>query len=704
VVNTAPAKARLIGITPVQLRRANAIGTRMTRQGLSIKLLHFIFVTLAALFATQAHAETHIVPQLVAESGSAKPGEAIALAISMKPSPGWHGYWKTPGDAGFPNDFVWDLPSGFKVTTLRYPVPEKLLLNELMNHVYNSDYALLTTVQIPAGIAIGTHVPIKIKGQWLACTDKICVPEQAEFGTEIVIGDGQPTAASLTQFDKWRQKVARPLGSDGQFDGKGPSVRIAIPLPASVNVNDAWFFAETEKAISFRAPQKITRQGDLVVVEAQKVEFGFEAPQVLKGVLALKDGTGLDIEARPGTVATASAGGDLATILLALGGAILGGILLNIMPCVFPIISLKALSLAKAGGDEGDVRREALAYAAGVILTCLLLGGALLALRASGASVGWAFQLQDPRVILFLFLLMLAIALNLAGLFSIKGFGGGDALAGKGGAVGAFWTGALAAFVATPCTGPFMAAALGVALVLPAAAALAIFGGLGLGLALPFLALGFVPALRAKMPRPGAWMERLQRWLSLPMFLTAAALAWLLWRQTGANGLLLGVAASVLLIGLGWGVKRRFPLGLGFGALLAGIAGLTLFAVPLLPAIRVAGSQALADGAEAFSEARLADLRTKGSPVFVYFTADWCVTCKVNERVAIDRDEVVASFKAKGVKTLVGDWTNGDPVISRFLEGQGRSGVPLYLYYAKGAAEPVVLPQILTPGALTALR
>jgi DsbC/DsbD-like thiol-disulfide interchange protein/cytochrome c biogenesis protein CcdA len=675
----------------------------MTRQGLSFRLFHFILMILALTHVGMARAETHILPSLVSESSTAKAGETVALAISMKPSPGWHGYWKTPGDAGFPNDFIWTVSGGIKPAALRYPVPEKLLLNDLMNHVYNADYALLTSIKIPLGLPDGAHVPIRIKGQWLACTDKICVPEQAEFGTEITVGARQANPSQLAQFDKWRQKVARPLGSEGRFDAAGATVRIEIPLPASINIDDAWFFSETEKALSFRAPQKIIRRGDAVFVEAQKVEFGFESPPILKGVLALRDGTGLDITASPGTVATVGDSGTLATTLLALGGAILGGILLNIMPCVFPIISLKALSLAKAGGDEAEVRREALAYAAGVILTCLGLGGALLALRASGASVGWAFQLQDPRVILFLFLLISAIALNLAGLFSIKGFGGGESLAGKGGAVGAFWTGALAAFVATPCTGPFMAAALGAALVLPIFAALAIFAGLGLGLALPFLALGFVPALRAKMPRPGAWMGKLQRWLSLPMFLTAAALAWLLWRQTGSNVLFLMLSLTLVILALVWVIRRRMPLGIGFGALLTGVFALTLLAVPLLPAVRATGSQALAEGTERFSEARLAALRAKGAPVFLYFTADWCVTCKVNERAAIDRDEVVAHFRSKGIVTLVGDWTNGDPVISRFLEGQGRSGVPLYLYYGRGSAQPAILPQILTISSLTAL-
>jgi thiol:disulfide interchange protein len=329
------------------------------------------------------------------------------------------------------------------------------------------------------------------------------------------------------------------------------------------------------------------------------------------------------------------------------------------------------------------------------------LGGALLALRAGGTSVGWAFQLQDPRVILFLFLLVSAIAINLAGLFHLRGFGGGEDLAGQGGTAGAFWTGALAAFVATPCTGPFMAAALGAALVLPTLAALAIFAGLGLGLALPFLLLGYVPGLRRWIPKPGAWMATFQRWLSVPMFLTAAALAWLLWRQTGQGGLIIGLAVAAVLIALLWWSRRVQAAGLGFGVLLIGLVALSAAGSPLLP--KVQSVQSIPPGALAFNEARLDALRAQKRPVFLYFTADWCLTCKVNEKAAIDREDVQKSFKAKNITVMIGDWTNGDAAISRFLEAQGRSGVPFYLFYQADGSPPRELPQVLTPGLLAAL-
>jgi len=421
-------------------------------------------------------------------------------------------------------------------------------------------------------------------------------------------------------------------------------------------------------------------------------------------VLGIGDGVGLSLTARRGDVP--AAGTPVATdraaegeqgpgLFVALLGALLGGLILNIMPCVFPILSLKALGLARAGETQAEARREALAYAAGVILMCLALGGLLLALRAGGAAVGWAFQLQDPRVILLLLLLVTAISLNLAGLFPLPMLAGGEGLTRKEGAAGAFFTGALAAFIATPCTGPFMGAALGAALVLPAAGALAVFAGLGLGLALPFLALGFIPALRRRLPRPGPWMATLQRILSVPMFLTALGLAWILGRQTGVDGMALGLLGALMLgLGLWW---------LGRGGRWFASALILASAAPLL-LVREASPAPLESplAAERFSEARLSRLRAAGMPVFVYFTADWCLTCKVNERGALARPAVADAFRARGIAVLVGDWTRGDAAIGRFLERHGRSGVPLYIYYAPGR-EAEVLPQILTAARLTSL-
>jgi thiol:disulfide interchange protein len=472
-----------------------------------------------------------------------------------------------------------------------------------------------------------------------------------------------------------------------------------VPFPADAQASEVHLFPLVEGLARYAAPQTVTRKDNQMVIETGAGE-GVKGGAV-QAVLRTGDHVGFLLTARPGAVAQAPSGGQAWAILAALGGALLGGLLLNIMPCVFPILGLKAMKLAKAGGDERVVRREALAYAAGVILTCLALGGLLLALRAAGGAVGWAFQLQDPRIILALLLLVTAIAFNLAGLFELRALGGGDGLAGKAGLSGAFWTGALVAFVATPCTGPFMAAAMGAALLLPLAAALAIFAGLGLGLALPFLLLAYVPALRQRLPRPGAWMSRFQQILAIPMFLTALGLAWLLGQQRGVPGMTIGLGAALLLALLLWWLGARQHGGKG-GGLVTAIAALALLAGAgaALPASAPARQESV--GAVAFDVAKLDGLRAANKPVFLYFTADWCLTCKANEAAAIDRAETRAAFDRAGVTVMVGDWTSADPAITRFLESQGRSGVPLYLWYAPGK-EARTLPQLLTPATLTGL-
>jgi len=663
----------------------------------------------ALLFAAPALAQlppagrNAIAARLVAESEAPAAGGTVTLALVMTPDKDWHGYWKNPGDAGVETRIAWNLPAGVSAGPLQYPVPGRLLIAGLMNYVYEGRYAQLIALEIPAGLAPGTRLPLRAKVDYLACTDEVCVPETARVALDLIVGAG---TARKEEFDRYRAALPRPLGSEARFEVANKRFRLAVPLPASLAVADAYFYPVTDGALAYGAPQTITRNGDTLIVET---EAGGGTPLSVEGVLAIGKDQGLTLTARPGTVASAGAApgaareGGGSAILLALAGAVFGGLLLNIMPCVFPILSLKALSLAKAGGDESAARREALAYTAGIVSVCLALGAALLALRAGGAAVGWAFQLQDPRVILLLLLLVTAIALNLAGLFELPAIGLGDRLAQGGGTAGAYWTGALAAFVATPCTGPFMAGALGAALVLPTAAALAIFAGLGLGLALPFLMLGFSPALRRKLPKPGPWMARFRRILSIPMFLTALGLAWILGRQAGVDGMTLGLAAALVVALALWWVGRRQGAGRAWlplaPAMLAGLGAILLLPTANAPA--AAASQSLL-GAEKFSESRLAALQAEGRPVFVYFTADWCLTCKVNEKGALASRAVATAFAARKVAVLEGDWTRGDAAIGRFLEGQGRSGVPLYLYYAPGR-EPVTLPQLLTAGRLLRL-
>jgi thiol:disulfide interchange protein len=636
--------------------------------------------------------------RLVPETSRPAAGSKVTLALVMSPRPGWHGYWQNPGDAGVGTRIDWQLPKGASAGPIRYPVPERLVIQGLMNYVFEGEHALLVDLQLPAGLAQGTRLPVRGKVDYLVCTDRICVPESAQIAADLEVGQGNtPNAGG---FDRYRQAIPKPLPEPARFERRGGLLRIAIPLPAAAAVDDPYFYPVTEQALVYSAPQSVSRRGDRLIVETQADEG---AAAVLEGVLKLSAGQGLSLRALPGEVGPAgtpvgaAAGGARAypAILLALAGALIGGLLLNVMPCVFPILSLKALSLARAGGEERAVRREALAYTAGAVLACLALGALLLAIRSGGAAVGWAFQLQDPRVILFLLLLVTAIGLNLAGLFELPSLGGRL----SSGRTGAFATGALAAFIATPCTGPFMGAALGAALILPAPAALAVFAGLGLGLALPFLLLGYVPALRSRLPRPGPWMVRFRHILAGPMLLTAIGLAWILERQVGLAGLAMGLAAaSAMALFLWRGGKRHAWLPLAPAAVAAALAIAFLPTVPAPAQARTGGSLE----AEPFSESRLAQLRGEGRPVFVYFTADWCLTCKVNEAAVLDRDEIASAFQAKKAAVLVGDWTRGDAAIGRFLEKQGRSGVPLYLWYAPGR-EPEVLPQILTVGRVRGL-
>ncbi|HEX8841543.1 MAG TPA: thioredoxin family protein, partial [Sphingomicrobium sp.] len=534
-------------------------------------------------------------------------------------------------------------------------------------------------------------VPIRAEAQWLACTDRICVPEQGKLSLDLPVGSGTPQRA---QFDEWRRALPQPLASVARFNVAADDVRVAIPLPRDVKLSDPYIFPAVDGLVDYAGEQHFRRDGDLVVAH---LPHRSGRPAQFDGVLALGDGRGLEFHAIRGRVPPGGSPiGEIGAhaTLWAVLGALAGGILLNLMPCVFPILALKALHISKAGEGPREARSDALAYAAGAVAGTAALGGALLAIRAAGTEAGWAFQLQDPRTIMLLLLLATAITANLLGLFELPVLGGSAQPAGS------FGTGALAAFVATPCAGPFLGAALGAALLLPATGAVLVFAALGLGLALPFLVVAFIPALRTRLPRPGRWMDRLKRFLAIPMGASAVAALWLLDRQAGHVALLIGIVAVVILAVIFAVLGSMQRKGRG-GVALASVAAVALTgaAIVLVPPRTRAAAEAVA-GAEPWSEARVASYVAGGHPVFVYFTADWCLTCKANEAAAIDRDEVRDAFKQAGVKVLAGDWTNGDPAITRFLDSRGRAGVPLYLWYAPGKPAEE-LPQILTPSMLT---
>jgi thiol:disulfide interchange protein len=635
------------------------------------------------------YGDANIAVELFAD-GAPQAGTEWMLALRFTPSaPEWHGYWSNPGDAGLGMVVTLDLPQGWKAGAPLYPVPRTLVISGLMNHIYQGQYAVLIPITVPPDAVFAGIPEVTGHAEYLACTDQVCVPQDA------VLSAGQGG-----DFAKWRAQVAPLIDARARFELAGDTLRLAIPLPATVGLMQPHVFVGETKLVDYAAAQTFRRVGDTLVTEIPLDRFGERKAGTVTGILAFDENTGVRFAADRGEVPTGGAmisgpvGAETPPLWTLILGALAGGLILNIMPCVFPILSLKALSLARAGASEAGARAEGLAYTAGVVLACTALGGVMLALRAAGEQVGWAFQLQEPGVVIALLVLAVVITLNFAGIFELPGID-----TGHGAGRGAFATGLLAAFAATPCTGPFMAAALGAALLLPTPLALMLFALLGLGLALPFLAIGFVPALRRMLPKPGAWMEMFRRAMAVPMGLTALALVWLT-AQLGGKGfalfalvMLAGIVLALFVVGrLQRAGKLAWP---AFGLIAAPFLIFGAFALPsaYAPPARDLAASMLAP--QAFSRAALAEARASGKPVFVWFTADWCVTCKVNESVAIEREATAQAFEQAGVIAMVGDWTVRDEAITAFLTEQGAAGVPLYLWYEPGG-EAEQMPQVLT--------
>ena len=665
----------------------------------AIAPLMLLFAALAVSFSSNAAiAQTNnISAELVAE-GAAVHGGQVMLAIHFTPKPGWHGYWKNPGDAGYGMQLDWQLPAGWQAGEPLYPVPRQLLISDLMNHVYKGPYAVLIPVTVPQNAAPGQAVKISVAAQWLACTDVICVPETASLQA-IVPAPGTPNDG---RFAGWRAAIPPQIDQSGTFEITRQFLRVAIPLPAALELPDPHLYVGNVDLVAYGAAQRFSRSGNALIAEIPLALFG-DAPSNIEGILAFEDGEGVRFAAIRGAVPSGGvplvgSAGETPPLIILLLGALAGGLLLNIMPCVFPILSLKALSLARAGGGEREARAEGLAYSAGVILACTALGGLLLILRGAGEQVGWAFQLQEPGVVVALAVLAAAITANLAGLFALPSF----SITRSGEPASAFATGLLAAIVATPCTGPFMAAALGAALLLPPVQALVLFAALGFGLALPFLLIGFVPALRRLLPRPGAWMETFRKFMAIPLGLTALALLWLVWRIGGGvfAVLTLGLACAVIAAFAMFGGRDRKARYAGLIAIAA--SAILVIALPRTfePSSARAETSILAP--VTFSEENLAEARATGRPVFLWFTADWCVTCKVNEGVAIEREATRAAFEKAGAIAVRGDWTERDPEISAFLTSQGAAGIPLYIWYTPGG-QARQLDQVLGPDTLVEL-
>ena len=659
---------------------------------------------------------------LLAEQQAVAPGARLWLDAHLEVKPGWHIYWRNPGDAGLPTTIAWTLPPGFAAGDMEWPVPERILVGKIGDYGYTGTVDLLVPVTAPQDLPATGAVPIQATVSWLACAD-ICIPGDSRVELTLPVGSAAPDPATAPLFAAARRRLPQPATFETTFSAAPDSYHLFVPGAALAGLDDpaAIFFPYDGTLLDHAAAPKLRRTDrgiELVLAKAAAPSAKkLAAPDRLDGVLQLRGRDGVTraftIGATPVAAgAAAGTGGEAVLWWRALLLAFLGGLVLNLMPCVFPILSLKVLSFAvPAHAYRGERRRHGVAYAAGVLVSFAALGGALLALRAGGAAVGWGFQLQSPVVVALLAYLLLALGLSLSGVadFGMELANAGGRFARHPGLAGAFGTGVLATVVATPCTAPFMGTALGFALIAPPALALGIFLALGAGLAFPLLVASWAPGVHRLLPRPGRWMEAVKQLLAFGLYGTVAWLVWVLIQEVGPNAALAALFGLVV-VGFAVWVYGRTRLARP-GSRLAGSALATMAVVVAIvlslttaspeAAGPPAGAKAPQDGLayQPFSPARLSALAAEHKPVFVNLTAAWCITCLVNERVTLDSTAVRQAFAAHGVVPLKGDWTNQNPDITRLLLRFGRSGVPLYLLYDANGA-PQILPQILTEASV----
>ena len=687
----------------------------------------FAGATLAAPVKTP-----HVEAELVAAATALVPGEPLAVALRLRMEPGWHTYWQNPGDSGLPTTLAWKSPADVVAGPIEWPAPRLLPVGPLANFGYDGEVLLLTQLGSAPGLAPGSTAQFAARADWLVCKE-ICIPDGADLTLEL------PVRGSAETHPRWgpalaaaRAALPRPLAG-WQVSAQGSGARIALTLtppaalkPGTIDPGELHFFPYAEARVEPSVAQTQTRDGDAYVLTLPVASNLAGAFARVAGVVTAANGFGPDARAmavdvplvgsvtagaKPALaaapalnlVAPAPPAADRITLAAAVLLALLGGVVLNLMPCVFPVLSIKVLGFATHHDSRPALRHEAVAFAGGVVFTFVALGVVLAALRATGEQLGWGFQLQSPAVVTALAMLFFVLALNLSGVFEF----GQLAPAGAAGwtsrnrTLDAFGSGVLVVVIASPCTAPFMGAALGYALAGSAAVTLLVFVALGLGMALPYVLLAWFPGWRAWLPRSGAWLVRFRQLLAFPLYATVIWLAWVLGSQRDNDAVLRLLAA---LLGLGfalwaWRIVRTGgvrPWGIAGVAALTGTAMVAwpLFAPEGQIAPRAAAAAADDGSWVAFTPAKVAQLTATGRPVFVDFTAAWCVTCQVNKRLVLNTDDVRAGFAGKNVVLVRADWTRRDDAITQALAALGRNGVPVYVLYRPGK-EPLLLPEVL---------
>jgi thiol:disulfide interchange protein/DsbC/DsbD-like thiol-disulfide interchange protein len=686
----------------------------------------------AGLPAPGAVRAQHLSVELIPLTGTIQPGTGTDVGLHFVLDKGWHVYWTNAGDSGEPPKIDWKLPAGITASPMQFPAPQRLPLGPLMDFGYEDEVLFPMTLQAGGEVKAPATVQLQAHVNWLVCRE-VCIPGKADLALPLAITTqpGKPGAAALALFTRFRERLPRalPPGYRAVFAPNAKGFTLAILNPPDGQVGSSMeFFPLDQAQIDNPSPQVVKPIAHGLEVSLNKDQNLQGTLAKLNGVIVLPDGNAYEVHAIPGAVPAGSQteglwiSGGLGNLLRIVLLAFAGGVVLNLMPCVFPVLFIKGLALLGSSGEaRSRMRAHGAAYALGILVSFWAVVAILLGLRATGNHLGWGFQFQSPTFLAIIALFLFFLGLSLAGMFEIglTLTSAGSSLAAKQGYTGSFFTGVLATIVATPCTAPFMGTAIGFALGQSAAVAFAIFTSLALGLAAPYVMLALNPAWTRLLPRPGAWMEILKQATAVPIFATVIWLVWLFTESAGVNGLPGLLAAFLLLAAAGWILGRwpTRPVASAFALLVILLAiAAPVYMLEEFPAPELSTAQAAGAGDagrignavwQPFSVAAVENYRVQGRPVFVDFTADWCLSCQVNERVVLDRPDVQQRLRDSGIVLIRADWTRHDDSIAEALNSLGRSGIPTYVIYMPGAPARI-LPEVLTPGivfgALNELR
>jgi DsbC/DsbD-like thiol-disulfide interchange protein/cytochrome c biogenesis protein CcdA len=680
-----------------------------------IAMRSLIALIAAGLIAVPAFANPvradHIDVELIPATTGVEPGGTLTLALRLKADEHWHTYWKNPGDSGLATHIAWTLPDGFEAGPILWPAPARIDVGPLANYGYDGEVILLTDIRVP-NHAPGL-VPIRAKASWLVC-EEICIPGDANFTLMLAAGPATPDPQWAERIEQTRAALPRVFPEfDVRAQLAGDEWVLTLPKGAAPGLNSLAFFPDEEGWIEYASRQQLRLERDGDVQLRFAASAGGERQGQLSGVLVadpgFADGGSAAIINTAFSVTDAlppaPPAGSRLTLFLALGFAFVGGMILNLMPCVLPVVGIKVLTFVEnSRSSPASLRAHGLMFALGVLVCFWAVAGVLLALRAGGATLGWGFQLQSPLVVSALALLFFVLALNMSGVFEMGARA--QQLAGsvraQSGYVDAFLSGVVATVVATPCTAPFMGAALGFAVTQPAVVSMTVFTALALGMAAPYLVLSFSPKLVGRLPKPGHWMVTLKQALAFPLYLTVVWLVWVLGRQVGIDAVarfMIGITfigAGLWIYGNWNAASASRARAVAYVLAAVFILGGSVVAWPEASAGREGDLATTRGNWQPWSPDSVSAARQEGRAVFVDFTAAWCVTCQVNKRLVLNRDSVQTRFHDSNIVLMVADWTNRDPEISAALDSLGRSGVPVYVMYPAGGGQPKLLPELLT--------